>query len=61
MGYNSGCHTTFRHRYHLVWAPKYRFKVLQGEMRLRVLDHRQDARAPSMDGGGKAGDRRGEL
>jgi putative transposase len=26
MGYKSGCHTTFHHRYHLVWAPKYRHK-----------------------------------
>lgn len=25
----SGCHTTFHHRYHLAWAPKCRFKVLQ--------------------------------
>ena len=36
MGYSSGCPTTFHHRYHLVWAPKYRFKVLRGEVRLRV-------------------------
>ena len=35
MGYSTGCHTTFHHRYHLVWAPKYRFKVLRGEVRLR--------------------------
>ena len=38
MGYSSGCHTTFHHRYHLVWAPKYRFKVLHGEVRLRVRE-----------------------
>ena len=38
MGYKSGCHTTFHHRYHLVWAPKYRFKVLHGEVRLRVRE-----------------------
>tara|TARA_B110001454_G_scaffold195423_1_gene197691 strand:- start:886 stop:1305 length:420 start_codon:yes stop_codon:yes gene_type:complete len=38
MGYSSGCHTTFHHRYHLVWAPKYRFKVLHGEDRLHVCD-----------------------
>lgn len=36
IGYSTGCHTTFDHRYHLVWAPKYRFKVLRGEVRLRV-------------------------
>jgi putative transposase len=38
MGYRTGCHTTFHHRYHLVWAPKYRFKVLRGEVRLRVRE-----------------------
>jgi len=38
MGYSTGCHTTFHHRYHLVWAPKYRFKVLRGEVRLRVRE-----------------------
>lgn len=37
-GYSSGCHTTFHHRYDLVWAPKYRFKVLHGEVRLRVRE-----------------------
>ncbi|WP_272800172.1 MULTISPECIES: IS200/IS605 family transposase [Sphingobium] len=29
---------TFHHRYHHVWAPKYRFKVLHGEVRLRVRE-----------------------
>lgn len=38
MAYRSGCHTTFHHRYHLVWAPKYRYKVLHGEVRLRVRE-----------------------
>ncbi|WP_206377786.1 MULTISPECIES: IS200/IS605 family transposase [Sphingobium] len=38
MGYSTGCHTTFHHRYHHVWAPKYRFKVLHGEVRLRVRE-----------------------
>mgnify|MGYP000897809449 FL=1 len=38
MGYSTGSHTTFHHRYHLVWAPKYRFKVLHGEVRLRVRE-----------------------
>jgi len=36
MAYRSGCHTTFHHRYHLAWAPKYHLKVLHGEVRLRV-------------------------
>lgn len=38
MGYSTGCHTTFHHRYHIAWAPKYRFKVLHGEVRLRVRE-----------------------
>ena len=38
MGYSTGCRTTFHHRYHLVWAPKYRYKVLHGEVRLRVRE-----------------------
>ena len=38
MTYRSGCHTTFHHRYHLVWAPKYRYKVLIGDVRLRVRE-----------------------
>ncbi len=38
MGYSSGSHTLFHHRYHLVWAPKYRYKVLIGDVRLRVRE-----------------------
>ena len=38
MGYSTGSHTLFHHRYHIVWAPKYRFKVLHGEVRTRVRD-----------------------
>ena len=38
MGYSTGCHTTFHHRYHIVWAPKYRYKVLHGEVRIRVRE-----------------------
>ena len=38
MGYSKGCHTTFHHRYHIVWAPKYRYKVLIGAVRLRVRE-----------------------
>ena len=36
MGYTSGCHTVFHHRYHIVWVPKYRYKVLRGEIRDRI-------------------------
>lgn len=38
MSYRSGSHTLFHHRYHIVWTPKYRFKVLHGEVRLRVRE-----------------------
>ena len=30
MSYRVGCHTVFHHRYHIVWVPKYRYKVLEG-------------------------------
>jgi REP element-mobilizing transposase RayT/transposase len=38
MGYRKGSHSIFHHRYHIVWAPKYRFKVLHGEVRNRVRE-----------------------
>ena len=38
MPYSRGSHTAFHHRYHIVWAPKYRFKVLHGEVRMRVRE-----------------------
>ena len=38
MAYRNGSHTLFHHRYHLVWAPKYRYKVLLGDVRIRVRD-----------------------
>ena len=38
MTYRSGSHTKFHHRYHLVWSPKYRYKVLNGAVRIRVRD-----------------------
>ena len=38
MVYSTGCHTVFDHRYHVVWATKYRFPVLAGPLRLRVHD-----------------------
>jgi len=36
MSYTTGCHTVFHHRYHIVWAPKYRYKVLRGKIRERI-------------------------
>ena len=38
MQYDKGKHCTFHHRYHLVWITKYRFKVLKGDVRLRVRE-----------------------
>ncbi len=38
MSYSTGSHTVFHHRYHIVWVPKYRYKVLAGEVRERVRD-----------------------
>ncbi len=38
MSYTAGCHTIFHHRYHIVWVPKYRYKVLKDDIRLRVRE-----------------------
>ena len=38
MQYDTGKHCVFYHRYHLVWSTKYRYKVLTGDVRLRVRD-----------------------
>ena len=38
MSYSTASHTTFYHRYHVVWATKYRYKVLQGPMRERIRE-----------------------
>ena len=34
--YSHSSHTVFYHRFHIVWITKYRFKVLQGDLRTRV-------------------------
>ena len=33
MCYSSAAHTRFYHRFHVVWATKYRYKVLPGPIR----------------------------
>jgi REP-associated tyrosine transposase len=38
MVYSKGSHTRFYHRYHVVWATKYRYKVLRGAMRVRIRE-----------------------
>jgi len=36
--YNKSPHTIHRNHYHLVWITKYRYRVLQGNLRLRVRE-----------------------
>jgi putative transposase len=38
MRYSKSAHTRFYHRFHVVWATKYRYKVLQGPMRERIRE-----------------------
>ena len=35
-GRSKTSHTVYHHRYHIVWITKYRYRVLQGALRLRV-------------------------
>ena len=36
MSYSTASHTKYYHRYHVVWATKYRYNVLQGSLRERL-------------------------
>ena len=36
--YSRGRHTVFYHRYHLVWITKYRYKVMNHEIKKRVRE-----------------------
>lgn len=36
--YAKTSHTVFHHRFHIVWITKYRYKVLTGDLRLRVRE-----------------------
>ena len=38
MQYDTGRHCVYYHRFHIVWSTKYRYKVLQGDVRFRVRD-----------------------
>lgn len=38
MQYDKGKHCVFYHRYHLVWSTKYRYKLLRGDVQLRVRE-----------------------
>ena len=36
--YNKSSHTIFYHRFHIVWITKYRYRVLQGNLRVRIRE-----------------------
>ena len=36
MDYRDGSHTVYNIEYHFVWVTKYRYKVLTGDVALRV-------------------------
>jgi len=36
--YTHAQHTVYHHHYHIVWITKYRYKVLQGTLRLRMRE-----------------------
>jgi len=38
MDYRYGSHTVFKIEYHFVWATKYRYQVLRGDVALRVKE-----------------------
>ena len=38
MQYATSSHCVYYHRYHIVWASKYRYKVLFGDVRLKARD-----------------------
>ena len=38
MSYTKSNHTTYYHRYHIVWITKYRYKVLSGKIQHRVRE-----------------------
>ena len=38
MSYSTASQTTYYHRYHVVWATKYRYRVLEGAMRERIRE-----------------------
>jgi putative transposase len=36
--YSKTSHTVFYHRFHIVWITKYRYRVLEGQLRVRVRE-----------------------
>ena len=38
QNYSKGSHTRYYHRYHIEWIKKYRYKVLNSEIKVRVPD-----------------------
>lgn len=45
MQFDRGKHYVFYHCYHLVWSTKYRFKVLRGDVQIRVREITRQVRA----------------
>ena len=49
MTCSTASHTTYYHRFHVVWCPKYRYKVLQGKVRERIRGNiRQTCEEPGV-------------
>ena len=38
MDYRTGSHTKYNLEYHFVWATKYRYQVLTGDVKIRVQE-----------------------
>ncbi len=38
MEYRRGAHTVFNLEYHIVWSTKYRYKIMRGEVGIRLRD-----------------------
>jgi len=38
MKYRNGSHTKYKIEYHFVWVTKYRYRVLTGDVELRVRE-----------------------
>lgn len=36
--YSKGAHTKYHHRFHIVWITKYHYKVLSGDIQIRVRE-----------------------
>ena len=46
--YRKGAHTVYDLKYHIVWATKYRYHVLKGEIGVRARDIKYVCRMTSL-------------